>query len=85
MISQWPLQHSDFCDEVITIVVEKHNSCFIDQFKTHNVVDVNFKFTHWHPLAQGNNKTYKDNWHINLMNTPYELLPRSMYPKKKIL
>jgi hypothetical protein len=36
------------------------------------------KFTHWHPLVQGNNKTYKNTWHINLMSTPYELLPHGM-------
>jgi hypothetical protein len=44
---------------------------------------VDFKFTHWRPLALGNNKIYKNTWHINLMNTPYELLPHGMYPKKK--
>jgi hypothetical protein len=86
MTSQWPLQQSDFCDEVVTIAVKKNNSYFFDRFKTHNVwLTVNFKFTHWHPLAQGNNKTFKNNWHINLMTTPYELFPHNMYPKKKIL
>ncbi len=40
------------------------------------------KFTHWHPLVQGNNKTYKNTWHINIMNTPYELSPHDMYSNK---
>jgi hypothetical protein len=38
MTSQQPLQHSDFCDKVVTIVVKKNNSCFFDRFKTHNVL-----------------------------------------------
>jgi hypothetical protein len=46
---------------------------------------VDFKFTHWHPLTQGNNKAYKNIWHINLMTTPYEFLPHGMYPRKEIL
>jgi hypothetical protein len=28
MTSQWPLSlHSDFCDQIIAIIVEKDNSC----------------------------------------------------------
>jgi hypothetical protein len=38
MTSQWPSQHSDFCDKVVTILVEKNNNHFFDQFKTHNVL-----------------------------------------------
>jgi hypothetical protein len=34
MTSQWPLQlHNDFCDQVVTIVVEKDNRHFFDQSK----------------------------------------------------
>jgi hypothetical protein len=33
MTSQWPSQHSDFCDKVVTIVVEKNSSRFFDQLK----------------------------------------------------